>query len=140
MGNYKSAAQRKIRVLALETPVPINANVQHLQDIVAGSNAADGLLNIETNAIYSVAAAREFVILGIGLISVAGAVENVVVSTGDTENAETATILTLQLPSSTGIQEWYSVRKILAAGKFLTYNPSGTGLNQIDVVGYEQDV
>jgi len=138
MGNYKIGSRRKITIAGLQTPIPNVGNAFYLYDMVAGSNAADGMMDVDTNAIYQVAAARTLRILGVRLTSLGTAAETVVISSGDTENAETAGILTLQIPTIADLPVWMSVEKTLAGSKFLTYNPSGTGLSIIEIVGYEE--
>ncbi len=137
MGNYKGTTNQKIRVAGVEINVPIGAKVVHLYDAVAGSSAADGFLDVDDNTIYSVTAGKTLRILGIQIIAATAVAETVVISTGDTENAETATLKTLTLPYIATTEHWYFMDFTLAAAKFLTYNPSSTGINHIEVIGYE---
>ncbi len=137
MTNYKGSTQRTITVAGVVIIVPSNATIKHLIDIVAASSAADGLMDISDGLIYQVTSGKTFRILGISLTSAGTVAQTVVVSTGDTENAETATLFTLQIPYVAGLPMWFSVDKELASAKFLTYNPSSTGTNMIEVIGYE---
>ncbi len=137
MGNYKGTTNKKIRVAGVETNVPIGSPIIHLYDQVAGSNAADGFLDVADHLIYSVPAGKTLRILGVCQVSATAVAETNVISTGDTENAETATLLTLDLPYLATTPHWLSVDVTLAAAKFLTYNPSGTGCNMVEIIGYE---
>ncbi len=135
MVNYKGST-RKIIVAGVSINVPANGKIVMLQDGVNSSSAADGFLDVNVSTIYSVTAGKTLRILGIGLMPSSANAETVVISTGDTENAETATLLTLTNPF-VALLQWYAVDIELASAKFLTYNPSSTGLAHIFAIGYE---
>ncbi len=135
MVNYKGST-RKIIITGLELNVPSNGTVKLLRDAVAADTAADGFIDDSDNLIYAVTTGKTYRILGLGFRCASAGVETVVISSGDTENAETATLITLRLPYTTELF-WIPVDLTLAAAKFLTYNPSSSGINEILAIGYE---
>ncbi len=137
MVNYRGSAQTRIEIGPVSSSIPIGAKVVLLIDGVAGSNAADGMIDVADNLIYSVPTGKTFYALGIQLTSVTAVAETIVLSTGDTENAETGTVQSMQIPYLQLEPVWFHVAFTLQAGKFLTYNPSGTGVQFIQVIGYE---
>ncbi len=137
MGNYKSANNQIIRIGGVETKVPIGAKVVMLHDGVAGSSGADGMVDAADNTIYQVTAGKTLRILGIQITCVTATAETIVISSGDTEDAETATIHTHMLPFIAQTPVWHHVDFTLASAKFLTYNPSSTGVAYIEIIGYE---
>ncbi len=138
MGNYKSVHHKQtIRVAGVETNLPIDSTIVHLLDQVVAAAVADGFRRAETGVIYSVTAGKTYRILGVMIVATSAQVQTIVISTGDTENAETATLITIDTPYLAATPMWYAVDKSLAAGKFLTYNPSSTNVEHIEVIGYE---
>ncbi len=136
MVNYKGST-RKITVADVEINVPANATIKHLFDGAAGSSAADGMISASDGLIYQVTTGKTFRILGILMVTPTAVAQTVLLSTGDTENAETGTIITLQMPYGANLNIWISLDKTLASAKFLTYKPSSTGLGYIQIIGYE---
>ncbi len=140
MGNYKSSISSKINWGGVITNVPIGAKIVHLHDQVAGSSAADGFIDVFDNAIYQVPAGKTLRILGFRIQNnTPVAADTVVISTGDTENAETATLLTIliSMNAQQGIIKEVHVDLTLASAKFLTYSPSSTTVIDIEAIGYE---
>ncbi len=139
MTNYKGE-KRAITTGRQGQVIPIHDGHEIIQLVenVDGSNAADGMLENNTGVIYQVAAGKTFRILGVHVrVGTAAAVSTLVISSGDTENAETATLLTLQIPNSGSALTFFAVDKTLAATKFLTINPSNTEISFIQIIGYE---
>ncbi len=136
MTNYKGE-KRAVVGTWFSYPVHDGHKLIALDENVDASNAADGFHDISTGVIYQVTAGKTFRMLRIQVrIGTPGAASTLVISSGDTENAETATLLTLKLPNQAGNQ-YYQVDKELASAKFLTHNPSGTDVIFINIVGYE---
>ncbi len=107
-----------------------------LFDRVANATTADGFLKHKTGTIYSVTAAKTFTACGLAVYLDTTTAGDLVISTGDTEDAETATVFNCQL---IGVVGWLyiPVNFTIAAGKFITYNLSGAGVEMIELVGYE---
>ncbi len=100
-------------------PIHDGHEIIQLVENVDSSNAADGFLETNTGVIYQVAAGKTFRILGIKVSTkTASAISTVVISSGDTENAETATLLTLQIVNGSSNVLYFTVDKTLAATKF----------------------
>ncbi len=133
--NYKGRARTTIKISGFEESVPAAASIKHLTEQVALATAADGM-QFE-NGIYQVTAGKTFHIIGVMVHVNSTGGGNVLLSSGDTENAETASIITLPLPSGrAGVTE-FQVTKTLAASKFLTIKPSAAVVDYIEIIGYE---
>ncbi len=145
MANYKIV--RTITIGGVTVLVPNNATIKFLSEHVDGSNAADTMLDAGDGGAYQVATGKTFHLIGITIwcdTPVAG--ETIKISTGDTENAETAAVInTLQLPMVTQITgngtEYFvgdtPTGNTWASAKYLVINPSGTTVDWITMVGYE---
>ncbi len=137
MVNYK-ANPRVIKTEAVTYPVNDQFEIIQLDDNVDGSNAADGFHEVNTGVIYQVATGKKFRMIGLTVrIGTGGAASTLVISSGDTENAETSTLLTIKLNNLNSSIDHYAIDKELVAGKFLTYNPSGTDVLFVKIIGYE---
>ncbi len=145
MANYKIV--RTITVGGVTVLVPNNATIKHLSEQCDGSNAADTMIDSGDGNAYAVATGKTFHLIGVTLYCdtpVAG--ESVKISSGDTENAETATIInnlmSPMITQKTGNGTEYFVGdtpsgNTWASAKFVVYNPSGTTVDFITMVGYE---
>ncbi len=138
MVNYKGQV-RSIVVGGYERSIPAQAKVIQLHEQVDGSSAADGMFDTSDGIIYSVPAGKTLVILGVTLHGkAAAALDVVVISSGDTENAETASLVSIQIPIGNAITEFVLDGSItFASAKFVTINPSTTTLDYITMIGYE---
>ncbi len=123
--------------------IPNKAIVKHLTEQVDGSTAADTMIDIADLAAYAVATGKVFHLLGVEIwcdTPVAGG--TIALKSGDTEDAETSTVHTLELPmvsQKTGEGTKYIIDQAVtwASGKFVVINPSGTTVDQIHIVGFE---
>ncbi len=139
MVNYKLSNQRTITAGGITIPVPAGATIIYLTEPTNLAATADGML--KAGVAYQVTSGKTFHIFGVKVHYSGAGGGTVVFSSGDTENAETATILTLEVPDHTGSEshdDFQYVHDItLASAKFLTSNPSGGVVEQIVVIGYE---
>ncbi len=136
--NYKST-QRSITVHGIKVFIPANGVIKHLYDQTASAATADAMRDVDTQAAYQCPTGKTFHIIGVYLhhdeTIVAG---TVVLSSGDTEDAETSTIVSITtIPKANGVIEAYFENKTLLAGKFLTINPTAATEEFIEIIGYE---
>ncbi len=136
MGNYRET--NSWTWAGIHYYLPSTYNRRLLQEPVAQSSAADGMFTLD-NSIYQVPTGKNFLGRGIKIWNqIAGG--TVAISSGDTENAETALVYTQQLPTVanvSGIEVDCSFT--IAAGKFVTIKPSSTTLDFIQIMGFEYE-
>ncbi len=136
MTNYKGG-KRKIIVGNVETSVPHGAIIKYLTDETALSASADSM---QTAAItYVVAANKKFRLLGIILYADnAASVGDFTVSTGDTEDAETATkVLIEKLTNTQRVAMEIHTDVEFDAGKYIVINPGAANIESVSMIGYE---
>ncbi len=135
MANYKGQA-RRIIIGNVEIPVPAGAVIKTLYDPVLLSTAADALLY--QNSTYQVPTGKTFHMIGMRLtIELATGSGNVIISQGDTEDAETLVKVTITYTSNpTNDQEIYGEEEF-TTGKFITVKSSAATLEHIIIIGYE---
>ncbi len=134
--NYKDTL-RSINFGGVVTPLPEKAVIVVLTEQTQRSTAADAMqLN---SSVYSVTSGKTFRCLGIHLVSDNnGGPGDVVISSGDTEDAETSTITTVQIPTTVArVVINTAIDFELLSGKFLTINPSTARVDFIYMVGYK---
>ncbi len=134
MVNYKGQI-RSILVAGYEKSIPAQAKIVTLHEVAAADTGADGMIDDADGLIYQVTAGKTFHCLGV-MTDTDGNSGSMVVSSGDTENAETATVATIYTWSSTA-EEWHIRDFTIASAKFITHNPSGTQVTYVKMIGYE---
>ncbi len=136
MTNYKGG-KRKIIVGNVETAVPHGAVIKYLTDEVALSTSPDSM---QTAAIaYVVATGKKFRLLGMVLYSDnTGTVGDLTISSGDTEDAETATKVLIEKGTNTQRFRMEIHTDVeFDAGKYIVNNPATANIEFISMVGYE---
>ncbi len=136
--NYKGKV-RSITIAGIEMSVPAGAIIKHLYEQTGSSSAADGMFDQDDLAVYAVPAGKQFHLLGVKLHldeTLTGG--TLVLSTGDTEDAETATITSIDIATMKNVvQEIWINDKIWAATKFITINPASAVIEYTEMIGYE---
>ncbi len=137
MSNYKSPHKQIIGANVIHH-VPKSANIVHLNEPIAAAAAADSLFDTADNLVYSVPVNKTLKVLVIKVTLASNAGGTVSITTGDTENAETAVIVVLRqaIAAADFVQE-YAVDFEWAATKFVTAKASTTHINHIEMIGYE---
>ncbi len=135
--NYKST-QNKIVFGGYERTIPAGATLIVLIDDANANASADAMLSEKTNVLYQVTSGKTFHLCGIQYSLVAASGGLVVISQGDTEDAETVTKVTLKFGSELAVLYDVAIDGVsFASAKFITSNPSTTNLAQIRMIGYE---
>ncbi len=137
MVNYKSK-RKTITFAGVEYPIPEAAVIKFLHDDTASATAADSMFDSNDNLVYAVTAGKTFHLLGVRIFhDETISAGSLVVSSGDTEDAETAAIITLKVGATANIIVEVPMDKTFAAGKFVVYNPSAAVVENIQMIGYE---
>ncbi len=135
MVNYKVQSHKRIIIDTLEITVPSNAKIVVLHEPTAASASADAMRDDADGAAYVVTSGKTFTCLGV-LTDGDGNAGNVVISSGDTEDAETATVMTVYNWTSLN-EQWHILPFTIASAKFITINPSSTQIKYMKMLGYE---
>ncbi len=140
MVNYKGLT-RSITFSGIKIHYPAQTGHVVLYDQTALSTTADAFLNTTTGTAYTVTAGKQIHVVGVQVwMDTTTASGTVVISQGDTEDAETVTKWTVRLPTKTNAYMEQMCNFTVAAGKFITLNPSAASVSHIVLVGYELDV
>ncbi len=135
--NYKST-QPKIIIGGYERTIPSDGKLVSLIEPTNANASADAMFNEITNTLYQVTSGKTFHLLGLRYSLVAAGGGTLVISQGDTEDAETVTKVTLMLGFElVAVHEVGMDEITFASAKFITINPSTTNIAQIRMVGYE---
>ncbi len=134
--NYKGTV-RRIIFAGVENSVPASANLVAFHEPTVGATVADAMFDTKTNLVYSVPAGKTLRILGIRIHTKTVNAGAVVVSSGDIEDAETATIISIILDANADVVTDYYCDVTFASGKFITINPSQDSVEFIQMIGYE---
>ncbi len=137
--NYKGV-QTKIKTPNIEITIPINASLKHLFEPVLSSVAADSMFDMDDNAVYAVTAGKVFH----GILCIVHHDETnlnttVTLFSGDTEDAETASVIIVPGGSVANSVISAFINKTWAAGKFIVNKPAAASVDFLEIIGYEID-
>ncbi len=135
MANYKPRYPITINFGKLTVPIPVGGEPIVLDDFINLQSAADALLDGATGSAYQVTTGKTFHCVGIYIRTTAVA-SSIVISEGDTEDAETITKATLS-NSGSPLELEFNHQWTIASGKFITHNPASTRHYEIRIYGYE---
>ncbi len=139
MTNYRSTNRNKIIIAGFETvigkAVPIHLTEQTINDTAADAMYKD-------SAVYSVPTGKKFILLGVRVYVDSTGGGDLAIWEGATEDAETSLKQTVDLAVAgvNNVIEYYIHSVSFAAGKFITINPSGTQVEFVELLGYEEIV
>ncbi len=137
MANYKQRPFNIISLGGITIQLDKSFTIKSLNEPVANSNAPDSFRDI-SNVTYVVPSGKTFHMVGVRIIIGQATGGSLVIYQGDTEDAITTQKISVTLPSSIGVFE-YSILPTFAAGKYITIDPSGTVIENIECLGYETD-
>ncbi len=135
MVNYKPRYPITITAGTLTTPLPPESKFKYLYDNVANIQAVDGFLDGETGLIYQVPSGKTLQVVAF-FMRVTAVASSITVHQGDTENAQTdlkATISSFASP----LEYMLNFPWTFASSKFITYEPSSTRHQFVEIHGYE---
>ncbi len=137
MVNYKGK-KRTITVYGVEFQIPVAATIIRLNEDTGSATTADAMFDVNDQLVYQVASGKTFHLLGVKIYhdeTTTGG--SVAISSGDTEDAETAAIITVNTGVTVNVIMEYPMDKTFASGKFITINPSAAVVENITMIGYE---
>ncbi len=134
MANYKPRLTHSLGTAGVNISVAEKASIKVLHDYVNNSNVADGFLDSTTGLIYQVPSGKTFNAVSMTLQTNA-AEATMDIYQGDTENA--VTLLKMTRGFKVLDVAIFACLFTIASTKFITYDPSGTGIYDIELIGYE---
>lgn len=133
MPNYKPYGKSYLGGQWYKVTVP-DSDIVILEDFANSATVADGMIDTVDQLIYQVPAGKQLNVIMVYHTHSTNIV-TVTWSTGDTEDAETATKLIVTNAAVAGLTE-FPCKIFFAAGKFITYNPSNTSVMTLGLIGY----
>jgi len=136
MGNYKPVHLiNSVNIGGVETSLSKNTKILILFFDFGGGTTPKSLFNVSTNLVYQVPSGKTFQCLGVRIVQIATQ-GNLTISTGDTQDAETATKASFQMPAIVGITE-FPLDITFDATKFITADEDTVTINTLWMLGYE---